>query len=87
MQELPNTCFVLVAGGLGERLGYKGIKIGLPIDLVTQTTFFGYYASFIKAYQRKFCNGKLLPFAIMTSDDTHEKTVELLESNQYFGLS
>lgn len=29
-------CFVLVAGGLGERLGYDGIKIGIPIELVTK---------------------------------------------------
>lgn len=81
------TCFVLVAGGLGERLGYKGIKIGLPVELATRMTFLEYYSNFIKAYQAKFCPGKLLPFAIMTSDDTHEKTLELLEDNSYFGLS
>ena len=27
--ELKTSVFVLVAGGLGERLGYNGIKIGL----------------------------------------------------------
>ena len=37
--ELKNCCFVLVAGGLGERLGYSSIKIGIPLDLVTNTTF------------------------------------------------
>ena len=41
--ELSKTCFVLVAGGLGERLGYEGIKIGIPIELVTKTTFLEYY--------------------------------------------
>ena len=30
MKELEKTVFVLVAGGLGERLGYPGIKIGIP---------------------------------------------------------
>ena len=34
--EIPQTCFVLVAGGLGERLGYDGIKVGIPIELVTK---------------------------------------------------
>ena len=29
--ELKNSVFVLVAGGLGERLGYDGIKISLQI--------------------------------------------------------
>ena len=30
--------------------------------------------------------GKALPLAIMTSDDTHDRTVKLLEENDYFGL-
>lgn len=41
--EIKDTCFVLVAGGLGERLGYDGIKVALPIELVTNTTYLGYY--------------------------------------------
>lgn len=28
MEQLGKTCFCLVAGGLGERLGFPGIKIG-----------------------------------------------------------
>lgn len=27
LKELKGTAFVLVAGGLGERLGYSGIKV------------------------------------------------------------
>lgn len=34
-ENLKYCCFVLVAGGLGERLGYDGIKIGIPLDLIT----------------------------------------------------
>lgn len=29
---------------------------------------------------------KKIPFVIMTSDDTHSRTVQLLESNSYFGM-
>jgi UDP-sugar pyrophosphorylase len=31
LNELDKVGFVLIAGGLGERLGYSGIKIGLPV--------------------------------------------------------
>lgn len=27
-----------------------------------------------------------IPFVIMTSDDTHSRTLELLETNNYFGM-
>lgn len=36
IEEVKDTCFVLVAGGLGERLGYNGIKIGIPLELITK---------------------------------------------------
>eukprot|EP00466_Bigelowiella_natans_P009736 jgi/Bigna1/137795/aug1.41_g12503 len=35
LSEAQNAAFVLVAGGLGERLGFSGIKISLPNELVT----------------------------------------------------
>ena len=35
LKELGSVGFVLVAGGLGERLGYHGIKIGLPTEMTT----------------------------------------------------
>jgi UDP-sugar pyrophosphorylase len=50
VKELSKTCFVLVAGGLGERLGYDGIKVGIPIELVTKQTFLEYYISYILAF-------------------------------------
>ncbi|EGR28427.1 hypothetical protein IMG5_175820 [Ichthyophthirius multifiliis] len=79
-EELRSTGFVLVAGGLGERLGYQGIKIGIPIELTTRQTFLEYYMDFIKAY------GNETELAIMTSDDTYKLTIELLEKNNYFNF-
>ena len=32
MEAAADAAFVLVAGGLGERLGYSGIKLALPAD-------------------------------------------------------
>ena len=34
LKELSRTGFVLIAGGLGERLGYSGIKIDLPVSTI-----------------------------------------------------
>jgi len=85
--EAASTCFVLVAGGLGERLGYGGIKLSLPVDLASERPYLGLYAESILALQAR-CGGEcIIPLAIMTSDDTHERTVQLLETHGYFGLA
>lgn len=55
MKELENTAFVLVAGGLGERLGYPGIKVAIPFDLLANKTFLSYYIEYILAFQKKLC--------------------------------
>lgn len=49
--QIKDTVFVLVAGGLGERLGYTGIKIGLQNELITLRTYIEVYTDFIKAYE------------------------------------
>lgn len=93
-EQIMYTSFVLVAGGLGERLGYDDIKIGIPTELITKRIFFQVYVDYLKAYElklRKKYGDKLpedwhIPLCIMTSDDTHSKTVRLLEDNQNFGL-
>jgi UDP-sugar pyrophosphorylase len=72
MKELEHTAFVLVAGGLGERLGYPGIKVAIPFDLLAFKTFLNYYIDYILAFQTKFCKeGTKIPLLIMTSGDTH----------------
>eukprot|EP00002_Diphylleia_rotans_P009690 TRINITY_DN2005_c0_g1_i7.p1 TRINITY_DN2005_c0_g1~~TRINITY_DN2005_c0_g1_i7.p1 ORF type:complete len:600 (-),score=144.21 TRINITY_DN2005_c0_g1_i7:541-2340(-) len=84
---LGHAAFVLVAGGLGERLGYSGIKISLPVDIVTNKSFIQYYIEYILAFQKRSNPPKgYIPLAIMTSGDTHEKTVALFKDNNYFGL-
>jgi UDP-sugar pyrophosphorylase len=47
----------------------------------------GFYIEYILAVQAKYApSGKKLPLCIMTSNDTHAKTVDLLEKNKYFGM-
>ena len=90
--KIKDTVFVLVAGGLGERLGYTGIKIGLQNELVTLRTYIEVYTDFIKAYEDRIKKKEempsdwFIPFCIMTSGDTHEKTVSLLKSRNNFGM-
>lgn len=89
--NIGKLAFVLVAGGLGERLGYGDIKIGLPIEICTGMTYIEYYIRMILACEKytEKQNGKnpKLPLAIMTSEDTHDKTLQLLRSNYCFGFS
>eukprot|EP00070_Physeter_catodon_P038076 XP_028344970.1 UDP-sugar pyrophosphorylase-like [Physeter catodon] len=119
-QHVGCSAFVLVAGGLGERLGYHGIKIGLPCEVTTFTTFAQLYCEYILAFQAlrdaqleelqrqpaasggctaaattaeasnstgSCCSYRgPLPLAIMTSDDTHDRTVQLFEENSFYGL-
>ncbi len=39
VEASKEAAFVLVAGGLGERLGYKGIKVALPTELASEKCF------------------------------------------------
>eukprot|EP00928_Gymnodinium_smaydae_P007346 TRINITY_DN12650_c0_g2_i1.p1 TRINITY_DN12650_c0_g2~~TRINITY_DN12650_c0_g2_i1.p1 ORF type:complete len:664 (-),score=127.84 TRINITY_DN12650_c0_g2_i1:95-2086(-) len=92
MAQLSKCAFCLVAGGLGERLGYPGIKIGITAEVTTGVTFIETYAQFILAFQKyaREVTGDSsleLPLAIMTSGDTHKPTVDLLREKRNFGLS
>ena len=88
--EACKSVFVLVAGGLGERLGFSGIKVALPCETARYTSFLQLYIESILAIQSKAQKqgnpDTLLPFVLMTSDDTHNRTMDFLEQNNYFGM-
>ena len=87
MGAIKGAAFVLVAGGLGERLGYNGIKVELPTELVTESCYLEYYCRYILALQKRAGDDNVqLPLCIMTSGDTHAKTVDLLERFNNFGM-
>jgi UDP-sugar pyrophosphorylase len=92
LNELKNSVFVLTAGGLGERLGYSGIKIGLQTELITLRPYIQLYIESIMAYEdrvkkvEKMPPDWYIPFCIMTSGDTHDKTKTFLEQNANFGM-
>jgi UDP-sugar pyrophosphorylase len=91
-----NACsgvvFVLVAGGLGERLGYSGIKLSLDTNLCTETSYIESYIQYILALQyvaRKASKRDdiTIPLVIMTSGDTDQLTRQLLTEYDYYGMN
>ena len=86
-EKLGKMGFVLVAGGLGERLGHDGIKVELPAETLTCASFLQTYIASLLAIQRTSDDpSRPVPLVIMTSADTHEKTLALLRTNDYFGM-
>ena len=84
--QFDKTAVVLVAGGLGERLGYSGIKLDIPVEVTETTSYLAHYAACLKAMEARMKKPMPVPFIIMTSDDTNAKTVAALEANHWFGL-
>lgn len=81
---LGDACFVLVAGGLGERLGSKLSKVALSPTLFHSSCFLRRFAARIHAFSRR-C-GAIVPWAIMTSSDTHDSIQRMLTESNYYGL-
>lgn len=84
LAEFAHTAVVLVAGGLGERLGYHGIKLDIPVEILTGTTYLAHYASVLQAAGERL--GRAIPLVIMTSRDTDAGTRGALERHSFFGL-
>ena len=86
VKQFEKTGVVLVAGGLGERLGYNGIKLDIPVEAVECTTYLKHYADCLKAMEARMEHPRRVPFVIMVSQDTGPRTLETLETQGYFGL-
>ena len=84
--HFDKTALVLVAGGLGERLGYHGIKLDIPVEVTENTTYLANYAAFLLAMEARMETPKSVPFIIMVSEDTDAKTRASFETNHWFGL-
>ena len=53
VRSAPGMCVpsLRAAGGLGERLGYKGIKLSLPVQTTTGASYLAVYVAQILAMQ------------------------------------
>ncbi len=75
----------VVAGGQGTRLGFDGPKGNFPISPVRNKTLFQIFAESVSAVSARYQT--VCPWYIMTSLLNHAETVEIFNSNDYYGLS
>jgi len=54
--------------------------------MTSKTCYLQYYIEYILAVQKKFAKRRKLPLCIMTSGDTNQKTIDLLQKNNCFGM-
>lgn len=78
-EAAKGAAFVLVAGGLGERLGYSGIKLALPSETTSGRCYLQLYIEHILALGAH-------SLVLMTSDDTDVPTRALLAEHANFGM-
>lgn len=83
IQQGKAGCIIL-AGGLGTRLGHKGPKGTFPVSLIKKKTLFQILFERIYWLQKKF--GCTLPIALLVSSYNKESTVKFLKKHRYFGL-
>jgi len=82
--EAGQVGVLLVAGGQGTRLGFDYPKGMFPIGPISGKSLFQIHVEKIVAVSRR-CNARI-PLYVMTSDATHERTVEFFAERRRFGL-
>ncbi|MBI5760525.1 MAG: UDPGP type 1 family protein [Planctomycetales bacterium] len=75
---------ILVAGGQGTRLDFPHPKGMFPIGPVSGKSLFQLLAEQLLARGRRA--GVTIPYYIMTSDATHDETVDFFRTHNSFGL-
>lgn len=76
---------MLLAGGVGTRLGHSGPKGSFPLLPLTQMTLFQFFAESLLRRQKEV--GANIPWWIMTSPSNHDETVRYFRDHQYHGLN
>ena len=75
---------LVVAGGLGSRLGFEHPKGMYPIGPVSNAPLFQFHTEKVRLLRKLY--GGAVPFLVMTSPQTHDETVAFFEQKNRFGL-
>lgn len=75
---------MIVAGGLGTRLGFEQPKGMFPLGPVSGRPLFQILCEQVAAVARRY--GKRVPLYVMTSPATHAETERFFADNDFFGL-
>lgn len=78
------VAMILVAGGLGTRLGFDQPKGMFPIGPLSERSLFQIFFERLRALGRRY--GARIPLYLMTSPATDEQTRQFLRENSNFGL-
>ncbi|MDE0960159.1 MAG: UTP--glucose-1-phosphate uridylyltransferase [Planctomycetota bacterium] len=76
---------MMVAGGVGTRLGHPGPKGSFPILPISGGTLFQIFAESLLRLQKKV--GRPIHWIIMTSPTNHSETVQYFKQHDYHGLT
>lgn len=76
---------IVMAGGSGTRLGWRGPKGTYPITPINKKSLFQTIVE--KTRWASDAAETSLPLAIMTSRENHEQTINYFQTNNFFGLS
>jgi UDP-N-acetylglucosamine/UDP-N-acetylgalactosamine diphosphorylase len=75
---------MLVAGGLGTRLGFDQPKGMFELGPISKRTLFEMFCQQLLAIRKRY--GAPIPLYVMTSPFTDSETAQFLAEHQYFGL-
>jgi UDP-N-acetylglucosamine/UDP-N-acetylgalactosamine diphosphorylase len=82
--EAGEVAVIVVAGGLGSRLGFEHPKGLFPIGPISRKSLFQIHAEKVLARSQRA--GRPVPLLVMTSHATHAETVYFFEKHGNFGL-
>lgn len=75
---------LLVAGGQGTRLGFDKPKGMFPVGPLSGKTLYQWFAEQLRSRGREA--GRSIPYFMMTSEATHNDTLDFFKQHDFFGL-